>query len=292
MTSTLPRGKTVHEFTTVSMDTLVHVNVLSDAPRSETSPAVERALTWFAIAEAVCSRFEPDSEVMRLSGRAGEPVPVSRLLLELVDFALSLAAATDGAFDPTVGALLEQRGFATSYRTGRAIASGTAPGATHRDVHLDRERCTITLDRPLVLDLNAVAKGLAIDLAARDLRRFVDFSVEAGGDLYLGGQNAEGRDWHVGVQHPRASGLLERTFRVSDAAVCTSGDYERGAHIVDGRGGPASDLHSVTVLAPTALVADGLSTAALVLGAERGRALLQEHGVRGLLVGPAGEVLV
>jgi thiamine biosynthesis lipoprotein len=292
MTSTITSGRTVHEFATVSMDTLVHVNVVSDSPRSEIAPAVERALTWFAIVEAICSRFEPESEVVRLSQRADEPVTVSRLLLELVEFALTLAAETDGAFDPTVGAILEQRGIATSYRTGRAIASGADPGATYRDVTVDRARSTITLRRPLVLDLNAVAKGLAIDLAARDLRALANFSVEAGGDLYLSGHNADGKDWHIGVQHPRADGLLERTFRVSDGAVCTSGDYERGGHIVDNRDGPASDLLSVTVLAPTALVADGLSTAALVLGAERGRALLEAHGVRGLLVGAAGEVLV
>jgi len=271
----------VHEFTSLAMDTLVHVNVVSDAPRERITPVVERALAWFGAVEAVCSRFEPDSEVMRLSRRVGEPVAVSPLLLELVGFALGLSDATDGAFDPTVGARLERRGFATSYRTGQPISSGVEPGATYRDVQLDRARGTITLRRPAVLDLNAVAKGLAIDLATRELRAFVDFSVEAGGDLFVAGHNAERKPWHVGIQDPRGENLLERTLRVSDAAVCTSGRYERGEHIVNA----ASDLASVTVVAPTALVADGLSTAVLILGAERGRALLDASGVRGILVG-------
>ena len=79
----------------------------------------------------------------------GEPVAVSPLLLELVGFALGLADATDGAFDPTVGALLEQQGIHTSYRTGRKIDSGVEPrGATYRDVVIDRARSTITLGGP------------------------------------------------------------------------------------------------------------------------------------------------
>lgn len=284
------KTRTVHEFATVAMDTLVHVNVVSAAPREEIAPIVDRALGWFDHVERVCSRFEPDSEVVRLRNRTNEPVSVSPLLLELVGFALDLADATDGAFDPTVGAALEGKGINTSYRTGQRMASGVSAGATWRDVVLDRKRSTLTLKRPVVLDLNAVAKGLAIDLAARELGHLVDFSVEAGGDLYVAGHNADGQPWSVGIQDPRADGLLERTLRATDAAVCSSGGYERGPHLVDGRTGePCSDLLSVTVQGPTALVADGLSTAALVLGMERGRALLEASGVRGILVGPEGE---
>ena len=280
MTQTAADRHVVHEFTSLAMDTLVHVNVVSGASREQIAPVVERALAWFGAVENVSSRFEPHSEVMRLSRHVGEPVRVSPLLLELVGFALRLSDATDGAFDPTVGARLERSGFATSYRTGEPISSGVEPGATYRDVLLDRRRGTIALRRPAVLDLNAVAKGLAIDLAVRELRAFVNFSVEAGGDLYVAGHNAERKAWHVGIQDPRGEHLLDRTLRVSDAAVCTSGKYERGEHIVNG----ASDLASVTVVAPTALVADGLSTAAFVLGAQRGRVFLDASGVRGILV--------
>jgi len=142
-----------------------------------------------------------------------------------------------------------------------------------------------------VLYLNSVAKGLAIDLAARELETFNDFSVEAGGDLYLRGHNLDGEPWHVGIQHPRADGLLARTLRVSDAAVCTSGDYERTQHVLDARTQqPVTDLTSVTVVAATALAADGLSTAAMVLGRERGLALLEAAGTAGLLVSSDGTI--
>jgi len=90
--------------------------------------------------------------------------------------------------------------------------------------------------------------------------------------------------------------LLARTLRVTDTAVCTSGDYERrspgpsaASHILDARTGrPTTDLASVTVVAPTAMAADGLSTAAMVLGRERGLAFLEDQGVGGLLMSPDG----
>jgi thiamine biosynthesis lipoprotein len=112
---------------------------------------VQRALGWFDTVEQICSRFEPDSEVMRLSQRVGEPVPVSPLLIELVGFALGLADATHGAFDPTVGALLEGQGIHTSYRTGRPIDSGSARARPVALV-IDRERSTMR-STAVVLDL-------------------------------------------------------------------------------------------------------------------------------------------
>ena len=97
----------------------------------------------------------------------------------------------------------------------------------------------------------------------------------------------------MGIRHPRGDGLLD-TLHVSDVAVCTSGDYERqtdaGHHLLDPRtGAPANAVASVTVLAPSAMVADTLATAAFVLGPTDGIALLERHGVEGLIVTPALE---
>jgi thiamine biosynthesis lipoprotein len=154
-------------------------------------------------------------------------------------------------------------------------------------VHLDADARTITLARPVALDLGAVAKGLAVDLAARELSAFENYAIDAGGDLYLSGRNAAGEHWAVGIRHPRDAGALLRTIRVSDRAVCTSGDYERGQHIVDPRSGAiANTLASVTVVAQSAMVADALATAAFVLGPSRGVAFLAEQGVDALLVTP------
>jgi thiamine biosynthesis lipoprotein len=191
---------------------------------------------------------------------------------------------------------MEQLGFNTNYRTGELIQTPVDAAVSFRDVRVDRRARTVELRRPLILDLNAVAKGLAIDLAARELEAFPDVCVEAGGDLYVHGHNLAGSDWHIGIQHPRAEGLLAHTLDVTNAAVCTSGDYERRAgagageaHILDARTHrPVTELASVTVIAPTAMAADGLSTAAMVLGRQRGAELLEQQGVSGVLIAPDG----
>src|SRR5207302_4302428 len=140
------------------MDTDVHVQVISDAPCEAIDPAVQRALAWFDTVERICTRFDRNSEVMQLLDRVGTPVRVSTLLFEVVAFALQLAEQTDGAFDPTIGASLEQLGFNINYKTGQAIESQLdADAATFRDVRLDLHARTILLRRPLILDLNAVA---------------------------------------------------------------------------------------------------------------------------------------
>ena len=276
--------------TLAAMGTVVSVQVVghgsSARARRERRHGVDRAIAWFERVESVCSRFDSRSELRRLSTRIGEPVAVSDMLFELVQFALAVADATDGAFDPTVGHRMEARGFDRAHRTGEVVRSAIdAPrDVDFRDVTLDADARTVTLHRPLLLDLGAVAKGLAIDMAARELTSFGDFAIDAGGDLYLGGHNADGAPWTVGIRHPRAVSLLD-TVHVSDAAVCTSGDYERQDHILDPRtDAPAAAVASVTVIAPSAMVADAMATAAFVLGPTAGIALLERHEVAGLLV--------
>ena len=274
--------------TEVLMGTLVTIHVVPP----DAGGAIERAFGWFREIEARCTRFDGDSELMRLSARIGEPVPASAILFEAVRFALSVANDTGGALDPTVGHLMEARGVDREHRSGRTIRSAVAAagGVSYRDVHVDDNARTITLDRPLTLDLGAVAKGLAVDAAARELQPFGDFAIDAGGDLYLGGRNPDGAPWSVGIRHPRLDGELIDSLRVSNQAVCTSGDYERGAHILDPRAGcPPAAVASVTVVAPTAMLADALATAAFVLGPEEGIALLERHGVNGLIVTPGLE---
>lgn len=268
----------------VVMDTLVSITV----PHSGADSAIERAFGWFHDIEERCTRFDPNSELMQLTSRSGIPVPVSPMLFEAVQFALRVAEESGGAFDPAVGHRMESLGFNRNHRTGQTIQTPIASErATYRDIHLDPDHGTIRLDRPLIVDLGAVVKGLAIDLAARELEPLADFSIDAGGDLYLGGRNPEGEPWRVGIRHPRCPDDVIDDLRVSNQAVCTSGDYERGRHILDARSGdPASCAASVTVLAPSAMLADALSTAAFVLGPVEGIALLERMGVQGFIIAP------
>jgi thiamine biosynthesis lipoprotein len=283
----------------LSMDTLVSLTVRADASEDVVAARMERAFGWFDEMERICSRFDPESEVMHLVAQTGVPVAVSPILFTLIAFALEVARVSEGAFDPTVGALLERRGFNRNYRTGIAIDSAIAPAVrpTWRDVALDPIERTITLHAQLILDLGAVAKGFAIDLAARELDIFVHYAVEAGGDLMLKGENADGEPWLIGVRHPRVDDDMIARLAVSNAAVCTSGDYERrdpaatGGHhmIIPDSGISPTAVASVTVIAPTAMAADALSTAAFVLGPERGRDFLTTQGVEGMLISPTLE---
>lgn len=278
--------------TAVLMDTLVRIEIPYETPE-RCADVVERAFCWFREVEAICSRFDEQSELMSLTRHPGVPCSVSPLLFEVIRFALGVAEATGGAFDPTVGAMLEQRGFNRNYRTGAVLRTPLSAkwAVSYRDVIVDAATHSVTLRQPLILDLGAVAKGFAIDLAARELAPLVSYAIDAGGDLFLAGTNVERRPWRVGIRHPRDPGALLTTIQVTNQAVCTSGDYLRtvaeGHHIINPSTGRAVDsVCSATVVAPTAMAADALGTAAFVLGMVEGVRFLEEAGVEGLLVSP------
>jgi thiamine biosynthesis lipoprotein len=309
---------------------------LPDVAASDTAATVELAFDWFRDVEACCSRFDPQSELSRLSATVGVEVSVSAVLFQAIQFALAVADRTGGAFDPTVGGAMEARGFNRNYRTGQPIFSVLARSyigaVSYRDVLLNPERKSVTLLRPLLLDLGAVAKGLAIDMAAHELRPFTNFAINAGGDIYVAGHNRRREPWSVGIRHPRIPATLIDSLRVSDCAVCTSGDYERrceptkgeavvgpgfspaavgvrgprgsaaagngaksaaesgGHHILDPRVGRSPvAAASATVVAPTAMLADALATAAFILGPTEGIALLERLAIDGLIISQALE---
>lgn len=286
----------VHAHQTTVMGTVLSIQIVDDRAsrpaRRAREAAIERAVEWFRRVESDCSRFDARSELRRLCATIDKPIRPGALLFQAVRFAVAVAEETGGAFDPTVGAVMRDRGFDTHYRTGeRDTSSSTAEAASFRDVAIDDVARTITLQRPLLLDLGAVAKGLAIDLAARELSEYEHFAIDAGGDLFLAGRNPEGEAWSVGIRNPRSPSETIQRIRVGNLAVCTSGDYERksvsddGHHLIDARTGvSASESASATVVASSAMVADALATAAFVLGPAAGLALVKRHRVSALIV--------
>lgn len=267
------------------MDTLVTIEIVE--PSSVADKAVERAFEWFQHVEQCCTRFDPQSELRRLCAQTSVPVVVGEVLFEAVRFALAVAEETQGAFDPTVGYTMQKFGFNREYRSGKIYASDPdcgAPETTYRDVVLDAERRTIKLLRPLVLDLGAVAKGLAIDMAARELQESPNFVIDAGGDLFVAGHNSKGKNWAVGIRHPSREGEFLKVLRASNTAICTSGCDTRGHHILDPRSSaPARNVVSATVLAPSAMMADALATAVFILDPHEGIRLLDRLGAEGLI---------
>jgi thiamine biosynthesis lipoprotein len=152
--------------------------------------------------------------------------------------------------------------------------------------------------------LGGIGKGYAIDKGIAILRRagFHDFMIQSGGDLYAAGTK-DGKPWRIGVQDPRGpAGQMFAFVDLSDSTFSTSGDYERFFmkdgrryhHIIDPKTGmPAQGCRSVTILAPNATLADGLSTGVFLLGPVEGMALVNRvAGVDALIVSSRNEVLV
>ncbi len=287
--------------TKIFMDTIVDIQVVYAANWSEADVTIqiERAFDSFRLVENTCSRFEPSSELMRLCAQIGMAVPVSPILFEPLKFAVEIAAYTDGVFDPAIGRKMELQGFDRNYVSGERMNHIVDDSASYRDILIDEVNRMVTLKRSMVLDLGAVAKGFAIDLASVHLQEFEGFIVNAGGDLYVGGSDVEGNPWRIGIQHPLHEDEWIDEVELLDMAICTSGGYERKSerdadahHIIHVKTGVSpTEVISCSVIAPFAMLADGCSTALMLLGMEKRKEFIEEMGVKVMLLSPDLDVL-
>ena len=251
----------------------------------------------------------PESEVARINAAAGAaPVVVSREVLEVVRKAEEVSRLTAGAFDITV-APVEAAWGDIQWEGGGHVAGEESIRASlervgYRRVRVDEKARTVGMERPgMRLDLGGIAKGFIVDEGIRHLAEagIREVLVNAGGDIRASG-GREQAPWRIGLRDPFRKGELLGIFRVREGAVVTSGTYERYletregrfGHIVDpATGRPAAGLVSATVLAEEAAFADALATALIVMGREKGIALLRRlPSVRSVLVEPDGTVWV
>lgn len=282
----------------IFMDTGVTIEVWPPAD-DKAREAISRAFNWFHLVETTCNRFDPDSELSRLSATVGVSVAVSPLLFRLLQFALGVAEASEGAFDPTVGDAMIRAGFRRGYRDGVESSSRARQAtASYHDIFMDVVRRQVTLRAPMTLDLGAVAKGFALDLASEELHKFPNHIIAAGGDLLVRGMPPGLPSWPIQVRDPRDPATACRVLEVRDAAVCTSGGYLRtqpdraeGHHLLDpATGQSAHGLISATVVASSGMLADALATAAFVLGPARALPLIARYGAEALLIDPSFEM--
>ena len=250
--------------------------------------AMEAAFAEIGRLDRLLSTYRDDSELSRLNrdGSRGW-VPVSAETRNLVSRALRYASASDGAFDPTVGPLVQLWGFKhMDYRFPSDAAIAKAKERVgFRHVEVDPAR-GIRFRKPgIEVELGAIAKGYAVDRAVALLkgRGMTMARVDAGGNQGVLGQPPEGDRWVFGIRHPRRDGDVLGWTTLQAGGISTSGDAERGfwkdgvryGHVIDARTGkPSQGVLSVTVVAPDAETADALSTTLYVLGPDRGRALL------------------
>jgi FAD:protein FMN transferase len=281
------------------------------------SAAAERALAQelFAAIDAVdqgMSTYRPDSELTRLNGHHSEtPLPVSNPLADVLDTAREVSAGSNGAFDVTVGGLVDAWGFGPP---GRVDPPAMARIATLREqvswrsLIVDRNAGTVTKQRhDALVDLSGIAQGYGSDriAAALETRGFGDYMVEVSGEVRARGMNADGVPWRIGIERPDGGPqrLLQYVVPLVNRALATSGDYRnfferdgrRYSHEIDPASGEPvlHHLGSVTVVFPGCALADAWATALFVLGPQKGVALAREQGIAAYFIvrKPAGELV-
>jgi len=248
--------------------------------------------------DARMSTYREDSELSRFNAaKTTEWFPVSYDMIEVIDHALQVSQMTDGAFDITVGPLVNLWGFGPDQHpdrvpTAERIESEMAR-VGYQYIHLREDPPALKKDREdIYLDLSALAKGYAVDRVADYLEGLgiTDYMVEVGGELRLKGHNERGTPWRIAVERP-SPGMRDifSVMQLDDMAVATSGDYrnyfeqdgQRYSHTIDPRNGRPIDhrLASVTVIAESSMHADALATALMVAGPEKGGRLAEQHGM-------------
>lgn len=269
--------------------TLVNSDVDAGAVRQQIVASLDAV-------DQMMSTYRSDSEISRFSNNlTTDWQQVSVDFCTSVEHALSLSALTDGAFDITVGPLVNLWGFGPVGQIEQPPAEAEiarlllAVGYEH--LQADCTQPALKKDiNDLVLDMSAFGKGYAADRVADRLEAtgHHNYLVEVGGELRVAGHNAEGELWAIGIEAPLTDQRRPHTVvRITDAAVATSGDYrnyfeadgQRYSHTIDtSTGRPVThSLASVTVIDDYGYRADALATAFLVMGPEKAMALAQRE---------------
>ena len=238
--------------------------------------------------EQLLSIFRFDSQIHYVNLTAHKsPVRLDKALFDLIALCVQFAQKTEGAVDITSGPLWKAWGFAK--RQGRIPNAEELQSAReltgYHFLELDEQEQTIHFQKPgIELNFGCVGKGFALDVAAEKLREHGVHRF-----LFYGGLSsilACGTGWKIGIAHPLRPGQRLRELVLGDVAVSTSGSQKqffrhegrRYSHLIDPRSGePAEGVLTATVLAPTAVLAELLSTAFFVLGAEKTADYCVEH---------------
>jgi thiamine biosynthesis lipoprotein len=273
-------------------------------------PGVDRAIVQKAIDDVLSdvdrhlSTWNPGSELARFNAQAGtEWIPVSRELFDAVTEAQRLSVMSDGAFDATVGPVVRAWGFGAGRGSNEtapdpAELQRLAAGVGYRHLELRLDPPAMRKESSgLQLDLDGFAPGLAVDQVAAKLEALGigDYMFELGGEVRARGHGPSGRPWRIAIEAPLPGERRPlEVIEVDDLGVSTSGDYRdfrvedgrRISHTIDPRTlAPVSHrLTSVTVVHPSAGIADGLATAMMVLGREDGEPLAKRLGLAVLFV--------
>lgn len=289
----LPPPKETVAFTGGIMGTTYHITVvaaMNDDVSTTMAESIEGALKHV---DGKMSTYKDDSELSVLNRMAGEAyIPVSAEVFSMLQLALEVNRETEGAFDITVGPLVNRWGFGPDDKqeppSEEELASLKAlcgPDAITLDALTQSVQ---KVSDGVYCDLSGIAKGYAVDLVASVLeaKGFMNYMVEVGGEVRTAGRNSVGIPWKIAIEKPVEEGrVLQEVVGLSDISLATSGNY-RNFYEVDGKryshtispstGKPVDhSLASVSVLHPRCALADAYATALMVLGPETGLAVAE-----------------
>jgi len=286
--SCTPTASLTH-FRGAAMGTSYSIKVVlpQGVAREQAKARIDETLREF---DLLFSTYNKDSEISRFNAHRGDrPFVASEPFAGLILRSLKLAKRTLGAFDPTVGPLSRLYGFGPDGEPVDAPPSDATIAAVRKTTGWQRLRAAgLQISKhpaSVELDLNAIAKGAGVDAVARSLDGLGSgsYMVEIGGEVRCRGTKPDGALWRLGISLPDKSGFADKVDLL-DVAMATSGSYlqfkhlgsTRVHHILDPRTGRNADsrIVSVTVIAPSCELADGLATALMVLGPDAGDEVL------------------
>jgi thiamine biosynthesis lipoprotein len=285
------------------MGTRIVVELWAD-DRDQGNAAIDAVLDEMRRVDRDMSTYKPTSEVSQVNAKAAAaPMQISEELFDLLTQAAEYSRITDGAFDITYASVGYMYDYRQHVKPDQAQIDKALPAVNYRHVILDPKARTVKFSQPGVrIDLGGIGKGHAVDrgIALLRARGIGHALVTAGGDSRLIGDRF-GKPWVIGIRHPDRKDEVIARIPLEDAAISTSGDYERyfeenGVryhHIIDPHTGQsARKVRSATIIGPTATRTDGLSKTAFVLGAEKAIEIYNRiEGIDAIVVKPDGKVL-
>jgi thiamine biosynthesis lipoprotein len=284
------------------MGTAIRVELWHEDRRAGEA-AMDAVMAEMHRVDRAMSPFKPDSELSRINREAAHgPVRISKEMFNLITRAIEFSEMSEGAFDITFSSV----GYLYDYRKGTkptdAEIQKALPGINFHYLLLDREQQTIRFARPGVrIDLGGIAKGYAVDngIALLKQRGIKEALVSAGGDSRVLGDR-HGRPWMIGIRDPRNKEGTVAVIPLADAAISTSGDYERyfekdgvrHHHIINPKTGKsANGVRSVTIIGPDATTTEGFTKSVFILGPEKGIRLVESKpGIDAVVIDDAGRM--
>lgn len=285
------KAEPAHSAAGFACDTVVTITAY--APQK----TVDETLKICADYEALFSKTVAGSDVWNLNHANGDPVEVNPETADLLRLAIEIGEGSGGAFDVTIAPLSAMWDFSANDPVipDPAALNEAAKRVDYRSIIIDGN--TVTLENGAEIDLGGIAKGYIADRVADYLREqdVTSACINMGGNVVTIGKKPDGSPWLIGVRDPNGTPeQSEEVLKLGDAAVVTSGTYERffeigGVryhHILDPKTGmPVSNgLASVTIVGTSSVLCDALSTACFVLGEEGSRSLLARYGVRAIFL--------